>query len=270
MPRPRVYQTEAIVLRQQDYAEADRILTLLTPGGKRSALAKGIRRVTSRKAGHLGLFHRATVMLAQGRQLDIVTQAEALDVHEGLWHDLLRFTYASYAAELVDQFLPDEDENPAVYDLLGWALGAFAQEADLRLWARYFELTLLRLCGYHPEFFQCVGCEAPIEPAANRFDVTQGGLLCPRCAADAPGARPVSLVAQKALRYLSTRDAQEIAILAIREATHRELEDLLQAFIQYTLEHELKSTALLRRLRSELAMRETARGAPGEGSSASV
>ena len=262
MPRPRVYRTQAIVLRQQDYAEADRILTLLTPGGKRSVLARGIRRPTSRRAGHLGLFARVELMLAQGRQLDIVTQAESLDAHEGLWHDLLRFTYACYAAELVDHFLPEEDENPAVYDLLAQTLEVLAEGPDLRLWARYFELTLLRLCGYHPEFFSCVLCGQPIAPEANRFDVTQGGLVCPRCAHEAPGARPVSLAAQKVLRYLSTREPQEIAKLALHEATHRELEELLQTFLQYTLERELKSTAFLRQLRSELAMREAGRDSP--------
>jgi DNA repair protein RecO (recombination protein O) len=270
VPRPRVYLTEAIVLRQQDYAEADRILTVLTPGGKRSVLARGIRRPTSRRAGHLGLFHRANVKLAQGRQLDIVTEAESLDAHEGLWHDLLRFTYACYAAELVDQFLPEEEESPEVYQLLTMALRAFANEPDLRLWARWFELALLRLSGYHPEFFACVSCGAPIQPEANRFDVTQGGFLCPRCAVEAPGARPVSLASQRVLRFLATRDAQEIARLAIREGTHRELEQLLQAFLQYTLERELRSTAFLRRLRDELAMHEAARGAGGGASSDAV
>ncbi len=259
MPRPRVYRTEAIILRQQDYSEADRILTLFTPGGKRSVLARGVRRPTSRRAGHLGLFTRVELMLAQGRQLDIVTQAESLDSHEGLWHDLLRFTYACYVAELVDLFLPEEDENSAVYDLLASTLKIMAEEEDLRLWARYFELALLRLCGYRPEFYVCVLCGKAITPEANRFDITQGGLVCPRCAHQAPNARPISLTSQKVLRYLSTHEAPDVAQLALREATHRELEELLQAFLQYTLERELKSTAFLRQLRNELSLREAQR-----------
>lgn len=266
MPRPRVYRTEAIVLRQQDYGEADRILTLLTPGGKRSVLARGVRRPTSRRAGHLGLFTRVEVMLAQGRQLDIVTQAEGLDAHEGLWSDLLRFTYACYVAELADHFMPEEDESPEAYDLVAATLRVMAEGEDLRLWARYFELALLRLAGYHPEFFQCVVCGNEIAPEANRFDITQGGLVCPRCAAQMPGARAVSLAAQKVLRYLATHEPAEIAALALRETTHRELEELLQGFLQYTLERELRSTAFLRRLRSELAMHETRRGAADDSS----
>ena len=80
MAYPRSIRTEAIVLRQQVFGEADRILTLLTPDrGKLAAIAKGVRRPSSRKAGHLDLFMRADVLLAIGRNLDIVNQAQAID-----------------------------------------------------------------------------------------------------------------------------------------------------------------------------------------------
>jgi DNA repair protein RecO (recombination protein O) len=262
VPRPRVQQTEAIVLREQDYSEADRILTLLTPAGKVTVLARGVRKPTSRKAGHLGLFHRSQVMLAQGRNMDLVTQAVALDVYEGLWHDLLRFTYACYAAELVDRFVPEHEGTPGIYDLLGTALGWFSTGDDLRLWARYLELSLLQQTGYLPSLYQCVVCGAQLQPESNRFDVSQGGMVCARCGTSLQGARPVTLAAQKVLRYLSTHDASEVGQLAIHEATHREIESLMQAYLQYTLERELKSTVFLRRLRSELEMHEALRQRP--------
>ena len=74
---PHVYSTEAITLRRTDFGEADRILTLFTPTyGKVHAIAKGARRTTSRLAGHLEPFTRTQLLLASGRDLDIVTQAE--------------------------------------------------------------------------------------------------------------------------------------------------------------------------------------------------
>ncbi|MHB1318769.1 MAG: DNA repair protein RecO [Anaerolineae bacterium] len=257
MPRPRVQQTEAIVLREKDYAEADRILTLLTPAGKVTVLARGVRKPTSRKAGHLGLFHRTRVMLAQGRNMDLVTQAEALDVYEGLWHDLLRFTYACYAAELIDRFVPEDEGSSTPYELLCAALERFATGNDLRLWARYFELSLLQQTGYLPSLYQCVVCGTELQAETNHFDVAQGGLVCARCAPAIAGATPVTLAAQKVLRYLSTHSPGEVELLNVHEATHRELELLMHAFLQYTLEREVKSTAFLRRLRSELAMYES-------------
>ena len=158
LPRPRVQQTEAIVLRERGLCRGRQILTLLTPAGKVTVLARGVRKPTSRKAGHLGLFHRTRVMLAQGRNMDLVTQAEALDVYEGLWHDLLRFTYACYAAELIDRFVPEDEGSSTPYELLCAALERFATGNDLRLWARYFELSLLQQTGYLPSLYQCVVC----------------------------------------------------------------------------------------------------------------
>src|ERR671917_366457 len=78
--RSRVYPTEAIVLRRSDFSEADRLLTLYTPRyGKRRVIAKGVRKTTSRLAGHIELFTRVQLLLAEGRNLDIVTQAQSID-----------------------------------------------------------------------------------------------------------------------------------------------------------------------------------------------
>ena len=80
MAHPRSIRTEAIVLRQQVFGEADRILTLLTPNrGKVAAIAKGVRRISSRKAGHLDLFMRADVLMTIARNLDIIKLAHSID-----------------------------------------------------------------------------------------------------------------------------------------------------------------------------------------------
>lgn len=248
-PRERVRRTEAIVLRQLDYGEADRILTLLTPGGKCSALAKGIRRATSRKVGHLGLFYRARLMLARGRNLQIVTQAESLEEFEGIRGDLLRFTYACYAGELMDRFAQENEESPSFYDLMVRALRWFSQEDELRLWMRYFEIRLLCSAGYQPELYSCVGCQEEIQPRPNRFSAAHGGVLCPRCFDLEPAARSVSINAQKVLRFLLTHDTADVRALRLRESTHTELEALLQWYLQYILEREIKSVSFLRHLR---------------------
>jgi DNA repair protein RecO (recombination protein O) len=251
-PRERLTRTEAIVLRQQDYGEADRILTLLTPGGKRTALAKGIRRATSRKSGQLGLFYRAQLMLAQGRTFQIVTQAESLEEFEGVRNDLLRFTYACYAAELVDRFAQEDEESGSLYDLTVKGLRWFATEPDLRLWMRYFEVRLLALSGYQPELYHCVGCQAELQAVPNVFSAAQGGLLCRQCLALDPTGRSASVNAQKVLRFLLTHDVAEVRGLRLHESTQAEVEALLLHYMQYVLERELKSITFLRHLRNEL------------------
>jgi len=252
VPQERLYRTEGIVLREMDYAETDRILTLLTPRGKLSALAKGIRKSTSRKVGHLGLFYRAQVMLAKGHNLDIITQAESIEEFEGMRGDLLRFTYACYVAELLERFAPEGEENSDLYALAVRIFRWLSQEQDPRLWTRYFELHLLRLGGYQPEVFSCVNCHATLLPVANFFSVAQGGLLCDRCGQGQPQAKAVTVAAQKVLRYLQTRDEGQVRALRLSQETHREVEVILQSHLEYTLERDLKSVTFLERLRKEL------------------
>ena len=251
LDRDRLYRTEAIVLREMNYGEADRILTLLTPRGKVSAIAKGIRRPTSRKVGHLGLFCRSQVLVARGRNLDIVTQAEGIEELQGLRSDLLRFTYACYAGELMDRFAQEEDDSSALFELMVFALRWVAQEEDLRLGLRYFELHLLRHSGYQPQLFSCVACGEQVRARPNFFSDDQGGVLCERCGSGHSQCKPVSLNAQKVLRYLQRHAAADIRALRISSRTHREIEALLLSYLEYVLERELKSVAFLRRLRRE-------------------
>ena len=112
MPRNRTYSTEAIVLRQTALGEADRVLTLFTPDlGKLGAVAKGVRRPVSRTGGHLELLNRVRVTLAQGRTLDVVTDAQATQSFAGLRSRLQSISRAMYAAELVDRFCIDRSPN---------------------------------------------------------------------------------------------------------------------------------------------------------------
>ena len=261
MRQERVYRTEAIVLREMDYGEADRILTLLTPKGKLSVMAKGIRRPTSRKVGHLGLFMRAQLMLARGRNLDIITQAEGIESFEGIRGDLLRFTYACYVEELVERFAQEEDEDTSqLFELMIATLRWLAEEEDLALGIRHFELRLLTYVGYQPQFFSCLGCRQLIQAVPNYFSVAEGGLLCEACRLQDSAAMPVSVNAQKVLRYLQTHALSEARALRVGPATHTEVETVLQAYLEYILERELKSVIFLDRLRQELRDAATANG----------
>jgi recombinational DNA repair protein (RecF pathway) len=89
--RERNYRAEAVVLRRRDLGEADRLLTVYSrEHGKLQQVAKGARRPSSRKAGHLELFTRVQIQAARGRELDVITQAEALDLFSELRSDLTR------------------------------------------------------------------------------------------------------------------------------------------------------------------------------------
>lgn len=250
----RVYRTEAVVLRHQDLGEVDRILTLYTPHhGKIRVVAKGVRRPGSRKAGHVEPFMRTEVLIACGRALDIVTQAELHDAFQPLRTDLVRMTYASHFAELVDAFTEEGDENPALYRLLVDGLGWLVRTQSLRRTARYYELHLLDLVGYRPELFRCTMCGEALKPQDQHYSVAAGGVVCPSCGRDHPRVQPLSLRALKVLRYLQTRPFEVVEQIRLSAPVQAECERLLYATLSYHLERRLRSAAFLDRLRYEAA-----------------
>lgn len=248
--RERTFRTEAIVLRRKDFGEADRLLTLFTPdAGKIQAIAKGVRKLKSRKAGHLELYTRANLLLARGRDMDIITQAETVEAYRPLREELLRSTYGSYCVELLDKFTPDGAENKPLYELLAQALGWLAEARDLALTTRYYELQLLGMAGYQPELFRCVIKGEMIKAEDQFFDPGEGGVLCPRCGDGHPGAFPISLNALKVLRFMQTNSYASLRDLKLGAGVQAEVERLTQHAITYYLERQLKSVEFLKQVR---------------------
>ncbi len=249
--RTRVYRTEAVVLRRMDLGEADRLLTLFTPDeGKVKAIAKGVRRPGSRKSGHLEPFTRVRLMLARGRELDIITQAEAVDLHPELQSDLERLGAASYIVELIDRFTVQEIGTSALYDLLIGALAQLAQGAEPAPFCRYYELRMLDLVGFRPELSRCVGCGVDVQPESQYFSFSQGGVLCPRCGARDESRERISLPALKVLRHYQ-RSRYDVAMAPqVSESVQHELEALMEGYLTYLLERKLKTPEFVRRVRS--------------------
>lgn len=249
MGRERLYRTEAVILKRTDFGEADRVVTLYTPHlGKFRAVAKGVRRLTSRKAGHLELFTHAQLLLAAARSLDIITQAETVRSYPALRADLARASRAYYAAELLDRFTGEGIENRPLFELLLKVLAWLDAEPNIDLLMRFYELHLLELVGYRPQLFHCVTCGAVIEPVVNYFSPSDGGVVCPRCgrASPSPETNPIAVNSLKALRYLQTHSFEAVRRLRLKPALHRDLEQVMLRYLTYHLERELKSVEFLR------------------------
>jgi DNA repair protein RecO (recombination protein O) len=253
--RERVYRTAAIVLRRTDFGEADRLLTVFTPErGKLKWIAKGARKPSSRKSGHVELFSYGQFLLAVGRDLDIVTQAETMEPFLPLREDLLRTTYAYYVAELADAFAAERDENRPLFDLLKDAFGWLCTARDLALAARYYELHLLGLVGYQPQLFVCGGCKKQLEPVVNYLSAADGGVFCPRCGVDRLGMTSLTVNALKVLRFLQTHEWETCRLLRLSPASHTEIERAMNQYITYHLERKLKSVSFIQRLRRQMGV----------------
>ncbi|MEI8307400.1 MAG: DNA repair protein RecO [Chloroflexales bacterium] len=243
--RERVYRTEAVILRRSDFAEADRLLVIATPAGKRRVVAKGVRRTTSRIAGHIELFTHATLLLAVGRNLDIVTQSQVIDPFSRMRTDIARLSCTYYAAEIYDTFTHDGDESRPLFRLLVDTLTALDQSANPDLVLRSYELRMLQIVGYRPHLHQCAVCGELLTAEADSFSPQLGGVLCPRDRHADRRSMALGGPAFRLLRYLQSQPLSAVDGLHLSAAVRSEVEGLLRAYLYHLLERDLKSVAFL-------------------------
>jgi DNA repair protein RecO (recombination protein O) len=245
----RLYRAEGIVLSRKDFGEADRLLTVFTREyGKLKQIAKGVRRPKSRKAGHLELFTRVQLLAARGRELDVITQVEAIETYPQLSKDLQLIGQASYILELVKHFAVQGEINRELYRLLVETLERLNSGDPPSKVTRYFELRLLELAGYRPELFLCGHCQLEIRPEAQFFSYIDGGVLCPNCGREQKGVRPITLAALKVMRHYQRNTFPIASTARIQTQVHQELDHLMEGFFIYLTEHKLNSPRFLRRI----------------------
>ena len=247
----RSYRTQAIVLGHIEYGEADRILKLFTfEKGKITAIAKGVRKIRSRKAGHLEPFTRVSLFLAKGRSLDIITQAETIDPFMGLRTDLTRVAFASYIVEVLDRFTYEEGQNISMFHLLVETLSRLESQENPETVTHYYEIRLLDLLGFRPQLFECIDCGQQIRAENQYFSPLAGGVACPRCGAGRADAWNIDQDVLRYLRHLQRSKWSQVAQLVIPKKIESGLADLIDQYFTYLLERKLNSPKFLREVQN--------------------
>ncbi|MBA2465090.1 MAG: DNA repair protein RecO [Nocardioidaceae bacterium] len=240
-----LYRDEAIVLRIQKLGEADRIVTLLTRGnGRVRAVAKGVRRTSSRFGSRLEPFTHVDLQLAEGRSLDVVTQAETLSPFGArVGSDYERYTAGTVMLETAERLVVEEKE-PALQQflLLVGAMRAMCETG--RSPSHVLDAFLLRslsVAGYAPSFDACARCG--IEGPHRSFSPAAGGMLCGSCRV--PGtASP----ARETVALLGALLGGDWDVVEASDPRHRrEATTLVAAYLSWHLERGLKSMAHLER-----------------------
>src|SRR5437867_11285307 len=247
----RTYRAEAIVLRTVDFGEADRILVLFSRHfGKVHVVAKGIRRATSRMAGHAEPLTHATYQLARGRELDVLTGAEARALYPTLREDLPSIAAGWYCAELTDRFTVERVPTASLFDLLETALRHLDAGYAASLVCRWFDLHLLDRSGFRPELADCVSCRKPLEERENGWSAPAGGALCDSCWRKSGAGLSLSVRALKSLRYLLVSDFASAARLRVDGALASELERHMRTFVQHVIDREITAARLMDEIRA--------------------
>jgi DNA repair protein RecO (recombination protein O) len=250
MPRPRVYATPAVVLRQRKLGDADKIITLYTAHtGKVDVVAKGVRKARSRFAGHVEPFSHGNFLLAKGKTLDIVTQVETIEPFAPLRDDLDRLSRGLYVCELLDKFTEPREPHFDLYRLLLDTLRRIAARDDIDTPVRFYEMALLDVLGYRPELEECVRCRRALAPTTNYWTTSGGGVACPDCRAETSAIRPMSVNAVKLFRLLLHGTFADVSRVAVDAELASELERAMLEYLRWVLERDLRSAAFIDAIR---------------------
>jgi DNA repair protein RecO (recombination protein O) len=240
-----LYKEQGVVLRSHKLGEADKIVTVLTQGsGKVRAVAKGIRKTTSRFGARLEPTTHVSLMVYRGRgSLDTVSQVEIISPFLPIRQDLGLFAAAETMLEASDKVAEEHERNVRLFMLLLGGLRALeARPADPAAVAESFLLKLLSLSGFHPSLKACAECGRP-DP--DRFSSAQGGAVCSGCAD--PDAAPVSGGALALLTELGASGLLEAGAVVADTEVRRQARSLLFGFAEYHLERRMKSLPMLAR-----------------------
>lgn len=235
------YRDRGVVLRTHRLGETDRIVHLLTVGrGKVRAVAKGVRRPGSRFGGRLEPYGYVEMQLYEGRNLDIVTQAELIEPHAAVRSDYVRSAAAAVMVELADQVVQEGDAVPEVLDLLLAGLGSLeAAPPDPSVFVDAYLLRLAGLVGFPAAAESCARCGAA---GPHVFlSVRAGGVLCADCAPAGTRAVAPEVIAVL-VRLAAVGEWASLPALAREDpAAHRTAGSYARAFVEHHLDRRLRS-----------------------------
>ena len=233
----RTYKTEAVVLRSFRFGEADRVLHLYTSErGRVGAVAKGVRKTTSRFGARLEPLSHVELLLHEGRgELHTVTGVDLVHSHRAAREDSYRLGVGLIGAEAMLHLFPTEEPSPRAFhalvrflDLLDELESRAPGRPAVDPFALSFQLKLLWLAGYLPHLGSCAECGAE-EPLVG-FSPRSGGAVCSACSA---GSLALSRDGLTGMVGLLRRPLAETAEVGLSERGARDCLAVVSASYEY-------------------------------------
>lgn len=242
---------KGIILKKQDYRENDRLFVIYTNElGKIEAVAKGVRKIKSKMAGHLELFSVVNLMVAPGRTYYQIAGADCVKNFLNIKSDLTKTILGSFCLETVDIFTKLDHPDYKIYELLEEVLKIF-NRSNLRDFlkmyglSKFFAMKMLSLSGWSPELYNCLKCRNKIRPNGNYFDAHKGGIVCGQCA---KSDLPISTTAIKILRFILQKNLNSVISLKMTKIHIKELIRIIDLFVAVHQDKLFKSTVWINHL----------------------
>ncbi|MBU4489067.1 MAG: DNA repair protein RecO [Actinobacteria bacterium] len=248
----REYSDLGIVLRSYKLGESDKILRILTrEHGKRSAVAKGVRKTTSRFGARLEPMTMARMLLYVGRSMDTVKQVEIETSFHEVREDLDLFLHASAMVELVDGITQEHEPHPELFDLLLGGLEllkGFPRRAPFIVY--FFEFKVMAAAGFDLRVDSCANCGGEPGGGDVSFSLHLGGLVCDSCREgryrETGRLITVRALSAELLSWMSLHGLGEWPEEPPGRATEREVGLLMDRVLEHWMEREFKSRRVMR------------------------
>ncbi len=246
-----IHKTEAIVLNKYDFRETSLIVNFYTRGfGKVSGLLKGIRKDPEKFASTLEPFSYNDIIFYKSSRstLHLVSQCDIKDNFDGIRANMLKLGVSSGMLELLHTVCPAEDVNEDIFNLSLVCFKELETNRDAEKLMMIFKIKILALSGFKPHFDSCVCCGSKII-GESKFSVALGGLLCMPCSYKDMKARLIFKGTIATILYIERNDFKNNLNLGMNPLIKKELDFVLNSFLNFHLGKKLKSAEVIKSLR---------------------
>jgi DNA repair protein RecO (recombination protein O) len=245
-----INKTDAIVLKRRDFRETSVIADFYTRDfGKMTGLLKGLRQEPAKFASNVEPFSYNEIVFYQKTHspLHLISQCDLKEDFYNLKKDLSKLSLCSLIMELVDEVMAPEDKNESVFELILDTLKEIDSNNNPYKVTLLFKIKILALSGFKPHFDSCVSCGAKIN-GESKFSLSLGGLLCLKCLKKDLSARQIFRGTIATVLYIQKNDFKTNLNLGLNPQIKKELEIIVNSFLSFHLEKQLKSEQVIDKL----------------------
>jgi len=249
-----IQKTEAIVLKKREFRETSLIVNFFTRDfGKISGLLKGIRKDPTKFASTLETFSLNDIIFYQSRNssLHLVSQCDLKNNFIATRQSIFKVGSANILLELLDTLMQEEDKHEEVFDLSLTCLQELEATNNPDKIMTIFKIKVLALSGFKPNFDCCVSCGVKILGQC-KFSLILGGLLCEKCQKKDMKARSIFRGTTASILHIQRNDFKSNLTLGMNPEIKKELGSILNAFLNFHLEKQLKSEKVMDKLEAVL------------------
>ena len=243
-------RAQGLVLIKRDLRETSLIVDFYTKEfGKICGVLKGIRTDPKKFASNLEFFSLNEIIFYRKTRsmFHLVSQADKMDNFTRIRENIERSTTAAFMMEMVSSIMQPEDKNEEIFDLTLASLKELETNYNPEKIATIFKIKMLSLSGFKPHFDSCVSCLDKIM-GQSKFSLAFGGLLCPRCMPKDPRSRAIFRGTIATVLHIEKNSFNSSLSLGMNPQIKKELELILNSFLNFHLGQELKSQKLMNKL----------------------